>query len=70
MLGNQLANPQSNVRSRLGAVLTNIFALDIEFPGGCGNSNRSSPNEKDFMDDILVQLEILADMTPAVSGRY
>ena len=38
-----LHHPYSNVRSRLGAVLTNIFALDINFPGW-GNASVTSPD--------------------------
>jgi len=63
-----LNHPYHNVRSRLGAVLTNIFALDIEFPG-CGNANRSSPIETDFLQSIFTELETLNDSLVDGSGR-
>ena len=53
-----LDHPFHNVRSRLGAVLTNIFALDIHF-GDLGNASVSSPVEKDFVEQILPRLQPL-----------
>ena len=53
-----LDHPFHNVRSRLGAVLTNIFALDLQF-GDHGNASVSSPVEKDFFDQIFPRLQLL-----------
>lgn len=50
-----LDHPFHNVRSRLGAVLTNIFALDISF-GELGNASVTSPVERDFVDLLLPRL--------------
>jgi hypothetical protein len=50
-----LHHPYNNVRSRLGAVLTNIFALDIEFPGQ-GGASATSPSEAAFLASMLEQL--------------
>ena len=55
-----LDHPFHNVRSRLGAVLTNVFALDLEF-GEFGNASVSSPIEKDFVFQILPRLQVLQD---------
>jgi len=55
-----LNHPYHNVRSRLGAVLTNIFALDIEFEGK-GNASLTSPSEGDFLEEILPSLACLAE---------
>ena len=41
-----LNHPYHNVRSRLGAVLTNIFAFDVDFDN-FGNANKSSPHEEE-----------------------
>jgi len=55
-----LNHPYHNVRSRLGAVLTNIFALDLEFEGK-GNASKLSPNEEDFVEKILPELACLRE---------
>jgi len=55
-----LNHPYHNVRSRLGAVLTNIFALDIVFEGQ-GNASKTSPDEKKFMDEIFPGLACLVE---------
>ena len=57
--GDFLHHPYHNVRSRLGAVLTNIFALDIEFCGW-GNASQSCPDESEFCGRVLPQLSCLA----------
>ena len=53
-----LDHPYHNVRSRLGGVLNNIFAYDLEFEGW-GNSNKSSPHEADFLRETLPLLSVL-----------
>jgi len=55
-----LNHPYHNVRSRLGAVLTNIFALDIHFEGR-GNASQTSPEESKFVAEVLPQLAVLAE---------
>ena len=53
-----LDHPYHNVRSRLGGVLTNIFAYDLDFEGW-GNSNKSSPHEEAFLRETLPLLSVL-----------
>ena len=48
-----LDHPYHNVRSRLGGVLTNIFAFDLEFEGH-GNANTSAPHKDKFVRDTSV----------------
>jgi len=55
-----LSHPYHNVRSRLGAVLTNIFALDIEFEGK-GNASLTSPSEGEFLEEIMPSLACLTE---------
>jgi len=61
-----LNHPYHNVRSRLGAVLTNIFALDIVFEGK-GNASQTSPDEKEFVEEIFPGLVCLLEDSPAPS---
>ena len=55
-----LHHPYNNVRSRLGAVLTNIFALDLEFPG-FGNASLTSPKEEEFVSEVVNLLACLEE---------
>ena len=55
-----LHHPYNNVRSRLGAVLTNIFALDLEFPG-FGNASVTSPKEVEFVTEVVDLLACLEE---------
>ena len=59
-----LNHPYHNVRSRLGAVLTNIFAFDVEFDQ-YGNANKSSPHEEDFIKETLPLLSCLQETNSA-----
>ena len=61
-----LDHPYHNVRSRLGAVLNNIFCFDLEFPDS-GNANKTSPHEKQFVEEILARLECLREDAEDVS---
>merc|ERR1719186_2323673 len=52
-----LTHPYQNVRERLGSVLANIYALDLEFPQGpAGNS---SPRVKELTAAVLPQLQMM-----------
>jgi len=52
-----LTHPYQNVRERLGSVLANIYALDLEFPQGpAGNK---SPKVKDITASVLPQLQMM-----------
>jgi len=55
-----LNHPYHNVRSRLGAVLTNIFALDIFFESK-GNASKTSPDEKEFVEEVFPGLQCLLE---------
>jgi len=50
-----LTHPYQNVRERLGSVVSNIYAMDIEFPTGTGGS--LSPNLSDLVAEVLPKLE-------------
>ena len=56
----QLAHPYHNIRCRLAAALTNIFAFDLEFEG-YGNANKSSPHEEEFVREVLPLLAPLVE---------
>ena len=60
-----LAHPYHNIRCRLAAALTNIFAFDLEFEG-YGNANRSSPHEEEFVREVL---PLLAPLEEAGAGE-
>ena len=68
-----LDHPFHNVRSRLGSVLSRLFAMDIEF-GELGNGSISSPMERDFvLEKILPPLRQLTGQDgqrPEGEGRY
>jgi proteasome activator subunit 4 len=63
-----LNHPYHNVRSRLGAVLTNIFALDIVFEGK-GNASRTSPDEREFVEEVFPGLACLQEDSQTVPGE-
>ena len=60
-----LAHPYHNIRCRLAAALTNIFAFDLEFEG-YGNANKSSPHEEEFVREVL---PLLAPLEEAGAGE-
>ena len=60
-----LAHPYHNIRCRLAAALTNIFAFDLEFEGH-GNANKSSPHEEEFVREVL---PLLAPLEEAGAGE-
>ena len=50
----------------MGAVLTLIFALDIVFEGK-GNASQTSPDEKEFVEEIFPDLVSLLEDSPTPS---
>uniref|UniRef100_A0A1B0D4X7 Uncharacterized protein n=1 Tax=Phlebotomus papatasi TaxID=29031 RepID=A0A1B0D4X7_PHLPP len=56
-------HPFQNVRERLGSILINIFEADLTFPGG---NEPQCPRMKDFIQDILPQLQILYNDYPKI----
>jgi len=50
-----LTHPYQNVRERLGSVVSNIYAMDIQFPSGTGGI--LSPNLSDLVAEVLPRLE-------------
>ena len=50
-----LTHPYQNVRERLGSVVSNIYAMDIQFPSGTGGI--LSPNLSDLVAEVLPKLE-------------
>jgi hypothetical protein len=52
-----LTHPYQNVRERLGSVLANIYALDLEYPSG--PAGKLSPRVKQMTASIVPQLQIM-----------
>jgi len=52
-----LTHPYQNVRERLGSVVANIYAMDIQFPSGTGGA--LSPNISDLVTEVLPKLEMM-----------
>lgn len=50
-----LTHPYQNVRERLGSVVSNIYAMDIQYPSGTGGM--LSPNLSTLVTEVLPQLE-------------
>jgi len=54
-----LHHPYNNVRTRLGAVLTSIFSLDLEFEGRPATA--TSPREAAFVAEVAERLAVLGE---------
>ena len=54
-----LHHPYNNVRTRLGAVLTSIFSLDLEFEGRPAPA--TSPREAAFVAEVAGRLAVLGE---------
>uniref|UniRef100_A0A1L8DSH8 Putative proteasome activator complex subunit 4 n=1 Tax=Nyssomyia neivai TaxID=330878 RepID=A0A1L8DSH8_9DIPT len=59
-------HPFQNVRERLGSILINIFEADLTFPGG---NEPHCPRMRDFIQEILPQLQILYNEYPKINDK-